>query len=69
MQKDYEYKMRYVPRMEEMLPADIIKESTEDFSVGISDNINSAALGAIESMLAMCAMVYMKCMESMRENI
>ncbi|MBR6801508.1 MAG: hypothetical protein IKM61_07145 [Eubacteriaceae bacterium] len=65
----YDYIMKYVPGRSE-LPSleerrkDIVAADREDAEKILTD----AALSAIESMLSMCAMVYMKCMEWEKEK-
>lgn len=75
----YDYKMRYVPQKWEVnifsgdMYVDGCEEKREDDAVcGKNDSVDTllkAALCAVESMLCMCSMVYMKCMDDINKKI
>ncbi len=65
----YNYIMKYVPArkdLAELVFSDRAKISPEEINDDASTEILvNAALSAIESMMSMCALVYMKCMENL----
>ncbi len=66
----YDYKMIYVPSKEDIVSPDLFfaeESGCEDGSASL-DSVTEAALNAIQTMNAMCAMVYMKCMELMNRE-
>lgn len=65
----YNYVMRYVPVRSDLEELHIPEIKHTEKECDDVQQVISAAMSAVEAMNAMCAMVYMKCMEKLAEKI